>query len=52
MIPSVKLNTSYDIPMIGFGCFGGHDGPEEVYNASKAALEAGYRHFDTAYSCN
>ncbi|CAO3635207.1 unnamed protein product [Mucor hiemalis] len=48
-IPSVKLNSGYDFPLIGYGTFGGNDAPEQVYNAAKAALEAGYKHFDTAY---
>ncbi|KAI8079099.1 NADP-dependent oxidoreductase domain-containing protein [Gilbertella persicaria] len=49
-VPTVKLNSGYDFPLIGFGTFGGHDAPEQVYEASKCALEKGYRHFDTAYS--
>lgn len=46
-----KLNSGYEIPLIGYGTFGGNDAPEQVYNAAKAALDAGYRHFDTAYIC-
>ncbi|CAO3680619.1 hypothetical protein G6F70_006370 [Rhizopus microsporus] len=49
-IPSVKLNSGYNFPLIGFGTFGGNDAPEQVYHASKIALKAGYKHFDTAYS--
>ncbi|GAA5803937.1 NADP-dependent oxidoreductase domain-containing protein [Helicostylum pulchrum] len=48
-IPTVKLNSGYEIPLIGYGTFGGHDAPEQVYQASKVALKAGYKHFDTAY---
>ncbi|KAI8061873.1 NADP-dependent oxidoreductase domain-containing protein [Gilbertella persicaria] len=48
-VPTVKLNSGYDFPLIGFGTFGGHDAPEKVYEATKCALEKGYRHFDTAY---
>ncbi|KAI7905138.1 NADP-dependent oxidoreductase domain-containing protein [Cokeromyces recurvatus] len=49
VIPTIKLNSGYDFPMIGFGTFGGNDGSEQVYSAAKAALEVGYKHFDTAY---
>ncbi|KAI8877332.1 Aldo/keto reductase [Backusella circina FSU 941] len=48
-VPSVKLNSGYDFPLIGFGTFGGADAPEKVYEAVKVALKAGYKHFDTAY---
>ncbi|KAI8371892.1 NADP-dependent oxidoreductase domain-containing protein [Blakeslea trispora] len=48
-VPTVKLNSGYDFPLIGYGTFGGHDSVDQVYKASKAALELGYRHFDTAY---
>lgn len=37
--------------MIGYGTFGGNNGPQEVYDAIKIALEAGYKHIDTAYIC-
>ncbi|ORY91201.1 NADP-dependent oxidoreductase domain-containing protein [Syncephalastrum racemosum] len=49
MVANIKLNNGQDMPVIGFGTFGGSDGPKEVYEASKVALELGYRHFDTAY---
>ncbi|KAI8067223.1 NADP-dependent oxidoreductase domain-containing protein [Thamnidium elegans] len=48
-IPTAKLNSGYEIPLIGYGTFGGNDAPEQVYNASKVALKTGYKHFDTAY---
>ncbi|KAG0744374.1 hypothetical protein G6F57_004797 [Rhizopus arrhizus] len=48
-IPSIKLNSGHAFPLIGYGTFGGHDAPEQVYNATKIALKTGYRHFDTAY---
>ncbi|KAG2228260.1 hypothetical protein INT45_011052, partial [Circinella minor] len=44
------LNSGYDFPVIGYGTFGGTDAPPEVYKGTKYALEAGYRHIDTAYS--
>ncbi|KAI8983083.1 NADP-dependent oxidoreductase domain-containing protein [Pilobolus umbonatus] len=48
-IPSLKLNSGHEMPMIGYGTFGGHDVPEIVYNAVKVALRLGYKHIDTAY---
>ncbi|MFI3238436.1 MAG: aldo/keto reductase [Lachnospiraceae bacterium] len=47
MIKALSNGTS--IPMVGFGVFKTSDG-EEAVNAVKWALEAGYRHIDTAYS--
>lgn len=41
------LNNGVRIPAIGFGTFRAKDG-EETYQAVRAALEAGYRHIDTA----
>ena len=43
----IILNNKTEIPVIGFGVFRIPDG-EEVVNAVKWALEAGYRHIDTA----
>lgn len=43
-----KLNNGVLIPAIGFGTWQVKDG-EEAYNSVKWALEAGYRHIDTAY---
>ncbi|KAI8879724.1 Aldo/keto reductase [Backusella circina FSU 941] len=48
-VPSIKLNSGYGLPLIGLGTFGGNDAPDQVYHASKHALEYGYKHFDTAY---
>ena len=44
---SYKLNDGHHIPVLGFGTWKAKDG-EEAYQAVKAALEAGYRHIDTA----
>jgi diketogulonate reductase-like aldo/keto reductase len=41
------LNNGVKIPQVGFGTWQSKDG-EEAYNAVKWALEAGYRHIDTA----
>jgi diketogulonate reductase-like aldo/keto reductase len=42
-----KLANGLEIPKVGFGTWQSKDG-EEAYNAVKWALEAGYRHIDTA----
>ncbi|AXQ79287.1 aldo/keto reductase [Streptococcus chenjunshii] len=42
-----QLNNGVTIPAIGFGTFKAADG-EEAYQATLAALKAGYRHIDTA----
>ena len=44
---SYKLNDGHQIPVLGFGTWKAKDG-EEAYQAVKTALEAGYRHIDTA----
>ncbi|MDO4667712.1 MAG: aldo/keto reductase [Streptococcus sp.] len=41
------LNNGVQIPVIGFGTWKAKDG-EEAYQAVLTALEAGYRHIDTA----
>ena len=43
----VKLNNGVEIPYIGLGVFKAEEG-DETYNAVKWAIEAGYRHIDTA----
>ncbi|CAD5221261.1 unnamed protein product [Bursaphelenchus okinawaensis] len=45
--PRVKLNTGYEIPLVGFGTYK-VTGNEGLDVAVDAALKAGYRHFDTA----
>jgi len=45
-MPSVKLNNGVEIPQLGFGVF--QVPPEQTQRAVEAALEAGYRHIDTA----
>lgn len=44
---SFTLSNGNKIPCIGFGTWQSADG-EEAYNAVVAALDAGYRHIDTA----
>ncbi|MCQ2412164.1 MAG: aldo/keto reductase [Sphaerochaetaceae bacterium] len=41
------LSNGYQIPCVGFGTWQSPDG-ETAYNATMAALKAGYRHIDTA----
>jgi 2,5-diketo-D-gluconate reductase A len=45
-VPSITLNDSNTIPQLGFGVF--QIRPDETAAAVRAALEAGYRHIDTA----
>ncbi|MGO1234831.1 aldo/keto reductase [Microbacterium gubbeenense] len=45
-VPTVKLNSGYEIPQLGFGVF--LVPPEEAEKAVSEALEVGYRHIDTA----
>ena len=42
-----KLNNGVEIPYLGFGVFQVKDGDETI-NAVRWAIEAGYRHIDTA----
>jgi 2,5-diketo-D-gluconate reductase A len=45
-VPTVTLNNGVDIPQLGFGVF--QVPPEETQRIVEDALEAGYRHIDTA----
>lgn len=47
-VPTVKLNSGYEMPVIGLGTW---QSPPDgtVYRAVKTAIEAGYRHLDCAY---
>ena len=42
-----KLRNGYEMPYIGLGVWKAEDG-QEVINAVKWAIDAGYRHIDTA----
>jgi diketogulonate reductase-like aldo/keto reductase len=42
-----KLNNGVEMPYLGLGVFKSQEG-DETYNAVMAAIEAGYRHVDTA----
>ena len=48
--PTIPLNNGNDIPQIGFGTSPLND--RDVVPAVLAAIEAGYRHIDTAYKYN
>jgi 2,5-diketo-D-gluconate reductase A len=45
-VPNVSLSDGVDIPQVGFGVFQIPD--EDTQRAVETALEAGYRHIDTA----
>ncbi|GII99944.1 2,5-diketo-D-gluconate reductase A [Sediminihabitans luteus] len=45
-VPSIMLNNGVQIPQLGFGVF--QIPPDETRAATLTALEAGYRHIDTA----
>ena len=44
---TLKLNNGVDMPLLGLGVFRSEEG-DEAYNAVRYAIEAGYRHVDTA----
>ncbi|XP_054157610.1 9,11-endoperoxide prostaglandin H2 reductase-like [Oppia nitens] len=46
-VPSIKLNTGYQMPQLGLGTWQAKGDP--VKQAVKDALEIGYRHIDTAF---
>ena len=45
-VPTITLNDGIEIPQLGFGVF--HVDPVETERIVRDALEAGYRHIDTA----
>ena len=45
-VPTITLNDGRTIPQLGFGVF--QIPPEETAEATRTALEVGYRHIDTA----
>lgn len=45
-VPSIVLNNAVKVPQLGFGVY--QIKPDEVRGATQLALDAGYRHIDTA----
>lgn len=45
-VPSIVLNNAVKVPQLGFGVY--QIEPDEVRGATELALDAGYRHIDTA----
>lgn len=45
-VPSIVLNNAVEVPQLGFGVY--QIEPDEVRGATELALDAGYRHIDTA----
>ena len=45
-VPTIALNNGVEIPQLGFGVF--QIKPDETAEATRQALEVGYRHIDTA----
>jgi 2,5-diketo-D-gluconate reductase A len=45
-VPNIRLNNGVEIPQLGFGVF--QVKPEDTERTVRAALDAGYRHIDTA----
>ncbi len=45
--PTIKLNSGYEMPMLGIGTYSLHD--ETCVNSIYTAIECGYRKIDTAY---
>jgi 2,5-diketo-D-gluconate reductase A len=45
-VPTISLNNGVEIPQLGFGVY--QIPPDETVKATLTALEAGYRHIDTA----
>jgi diketogulonate reductase-like aldo/keto reductase len=45
-VPALKLNSGVEMPALGLGVF--QTPPDETRDAVRAALDAGYRHIDTA----
>jgi 2,5-diketo-D-gluconate reductase A len=45
-VPTITLNNGVEIPQLGFGVF--QIPPDQTVEATRTALEIGYRHIDTA----
>jgi aldehyde reductase len=49
-IPSLRLSSGYQIPLVGLGTFKTENEPDKLTNAIKEAVKCGYRHFDCAFA--
>ncbi|KAH8811965.1 putative alcohol dehydrogenase [Xylogone sp. PMI_703] len=49
-VPVVELNSGAKMPRLGFGTFSHENATGATHRAVLAALEAGFRHIDTAWS--
>ncbi|XP_013167914.1 PREDICTED: aldo-keto reductase AKR2E4-like [Papilio xuthus] len=47
-IPTVRLNSGYEMPVVGLGTYARKADPGQFRQAVECALDAGYRHIDTA----
>lgn len=47
VVPKIKLSNGFEMPAIAMGTYQARE--NEIYDAVKAAIDIGYRHFDTAY---
>ncbi|KPJ12435.1 Alcohol dehydrogenase [NADP+] A [Papilio machaon] len=47
-IPTVRLNSGYEMPVVGLGTYARKADPGQFCKAVEWALETGYRHIDTA----
>ena len=45
-VPTIRMNNGVEIPQLGFGVY--QIDPEDTVEATRRALEIGYRHIDTA----
>jgi len=45
---TLKLNSGYEMPIIGLGTYLSYDKDTIISNVKHAILECGYRHIDTA----
>ncbi|KAI8062390.1 NADP-dependent oxidoreductase domain-containing protein [Gongronella butleri] len=48
--PAIKMNNGQSFPAVGLGTWKGESTDEELAKAVTIALDAGYRHIDTAYA--
>ncbi|XP_028026797.1 aldo-keto reductase AKR2E4-like [Bombyx mandarina] len=47
-VPSIKLSNGQEMPILGLGTYARKPEPGQVLNSVRWAIDAGYRHIDTA----